>query len=67
LFLNHIHPAFGRDEAEALTNPDVVRISADGRFVWDQEFRLPGLENIATNHSETPFAGLPRRSTGNQD
>jgi hypothetical protein len=45
----------------------VVRISAGGRIVWDQEFRLPGLENIATNHLETPFAGLPRRSTGNQD
>jgi hypothetical protein len=45
----------------------VVRVLADGRFVWDSDFRLPGLENIATNHLETPFSGLPRRSTGNQD
>ena len=67
LFLNHIHPAFRRDEAEALTNPDVVRVLADGRFVWDQEFHLPGLENIATNHLETPFAGRVSREPGNQD
>ena len=67
LFLNHIHPAFRRDEAEALTNPDVVRVLADGRFVWDQEFHLPGLENIATNHLETPYAGRESREPGNQD
>ena len=67
LFLNHIHPAFGKAEAEALTNPDVVRVLAGDRFIWDQEFRLPGLENIATNHLETPFAGRVSREPGKQD
>ena len=64
LLLNHIDPTFGREQAEELTNPDVVRVLADGRFVWDQEFRLPGLENIATHHLDTPFAGRMSREAG---
>ena len=58
LFLNHIDPAFGREQAEGLKNPDVVRVVANDRLVWDREFRLPGLENIATDHKETPVIGL---------
>ena len=58
LFLNHIDPAFGREQAEGLKNPDVVRVVASDRLVWDREFRLPGLEDIATDHKETPVIGL---------
>ena len=57
LFLNHLDCAFGREQAERLKNPDVVRVVASDRLVWDREFRLPGLENIATDHKETPVIG----------
>ena len=57
LFLNYLVPAFGRVQAEDLKNPDVVRVTASGRLIWDQEFHLPGLEDIATDHNETPIAG----------
>ena len=58
LFLNNLDQNFGREQTEALQNPDVVRIVVSGdRLVWDQEFRLPGLENIATDHGETPVIG----------
>ena len=58
LFLNHIDGAFGREQADRLKNPDVVRVVAGDRLVWDREFRLPGLEDIATDHKETPVIGL---------
>lgn len=58
LFLNHIDCAFGREQAEGLRNPDVLRVMANDRVVWDREFRLPGLENIATNNKETPAIDL---------
>ncbi len=58
LLLNHIDRAFGREQADRLTNPDVVRVVANDRLVWDREFRLPGLENIATDYKETPVTGL---------
>jgi len=55
LFLNWIDGAAGREEADALTNPDVLRISRrDDAFIWDREFRLPGLEEIASDYRETP-------------
>ena len=54
LFLNHIDQTFGREEAEALKNPDVLRIVAGDRINWDREFRLPGLESIAIDQDETP-------------
>lgn len=57
LFLNHIDRDFGREQADRLTNPDVVRVVARDRLVWDREFRLPGLENIATDYKETPVTG----------
>ena len=58
LFINHIDRAFGREQAEGLRNPDVVRVTANDRLVWDREFRLPGLGNIATDNKETPAIDL---------
>ena len=58
LFFNHIDRAFGREQVEGLRNPDVVRVMANDRLVWDREFRLPGLENIATDNKETPAIDL---------
>ena len=57
LLLNYIDPTFGREQAETLKNPDVVRIVASDRFDWDREFHLPGLENIATYPGWTPVIG----------
>ncbi len=65
LFLNYIDPAFGRVQAEGLKNPDVVRVAAGGRLVWDQEFRLPELDGIATDYQETPVTGQTWRAPGN--
>ena len=58
LLLNHIDRAFGREQADGLKNPDVVRVVAGDPLVWDREFRLPGLQNIATDYKETPITGL---------
>ncbi len=56
LFLNAVTRTFGREDAERLTNPDVMRIEwKDGAYTWDREFRLPGLEEISTQHEETPL------------
>lgn len=65
LFLNYIDPAFGRVQAEGLKNPDVVRVVAGDRFVWDQEFRIPELHDFATDHKETPVTGETWRVPGN--
>lgn len=55
LFLNWIDKRVGRKEAEALKNPDVVRIVwRDGFYSWDRCFHLKGLDDITTNHGETP-------------
>jgi 2,3-bisphosphoglycerate-dependent phosphoglycerate mutase len=55
LFLNSIDSRVGRNEAEELLNPDVVRVVRnDGGFCWDRAFELPGLREIATSHQETP-------------
>jgi broad specificity phosphatase PhoE len=60
LFLNHIDDGFHREATETLRNPDVIRVVADaGEFHWDREFRLRGLDTIATSHSATP---LPKRA-----
>ena len=62
LFLNSLDREAGRAVAEGLLNPDVVKVvRRDGAFTWDREFRLPGLERIATRHEETPV-GEGRRS-----
>jgi 2,3-bisphosphoglycerate-dependent phosphoglycerate mutase len=55
LFLNTLASGFGREATEALTNPDVLKINKrNGSYIWDQEFRLPGLESFATTHRQTP-------------
>ena len=55
LFLNTLTRTVGRAEAEALTNPDVLKVSwRSGAFAWDRAFRLPGLARIATDHRQTP-------------
>jgi broad specificity phosphatase PhoE len=56
LFLNAATGAFGRQDAERLTNPDVIRIELkNGLLTWDGEFRLAGLKEITTSHEETPL------------
>jgi 2,3-bisphosphoglycerate-dependent phosphoglycerate mutase len=57
LFLNAVTGGmFSREDAERLTNPDVMRVEwKDGEFSWDRDFRLPGLEKIRTQHGETPL------------
>jgi 2,3-bisphosphoglycerate-dependent phosphoglycerate mutase len=55
LFIHSLTSSFGRKQTEALTNPDVLKIDwQDGVFTWDQDFRLSGLEHIATTHGQTP-------------
>jgi 2,3-bisphosphoglycerate-dependent phosphoglycerate mutase len=55
LFLNALRRTVGRADAEALTNPDVLKISwRGGAFTWDRAFRLSGLARIATDHTQTP-------------
>ncbi|MFC1533321.1 histidine phosphatase family protein [Thermodesulfobacteriota bacterium] len=56
LFLSHIDCSFGRKEADKLMNPDVIRITVqNGLYTWDREFNLPGIDDIRTDHSETPM------------
>ena len=55
LFLNSLTSDFGRKETETLTNPDVLKIDRrDGVFTWDRNFRLAGLNRLATAHGQTP-------------
>ena len=55
LFIHSLTSSFGRKQTEALTNPDVLKIDwQDGVFTWDRDFRLSGLEHIATAHGQTP-------------
>jgi len=56
LFLNHLDARNGRETAERLANPDVLRLVAEGDTIeWDQAFRLPGLAEMATDPAETPI------------
>jgi 2,3-bisphosphoglycerate-dependent phosphoglycerate mutase len=56
LLLHAIEPGSGREQADALTNPDVLRIISDDEiWTWDRTFRLPGLSNIVSHHAETPI------------
>jgi 2,3-bisphosphoglycerate-dependent phosphoglycerate mutase len=55
LFLNTLSSHCGRNVAERLTNPDVLKLDwSEGTFAWDSHFRLAGLESIATDHRQTP-------------
>lgn len=54
LFLNSLDATVGRTAAEALRNPDVLKLGFDGReFGWDRNFALTGLDRIATPHELT--------------
>lgn len=56
LLLDHLRPDLGRDSADRLRNPDVVRLDhAGGRLVWDWAYALQGLDDIATDAAETPI------------
>ena len=56
LFLHHAEPGAGKLEAEAIRNPDVLRITYDGaRYAWDRSFDLAALHEFATDHTETPM------------
>jgi len=54
LFLNWIDSSAGREEAEAINNPDVLKIIVeDGVYYWDSKFILPGITEISTDFRET--------------
>ena len=56
LFLHHLHTDHGREVAEAIRNPDVLKVTfSEGSFGWDRHYRLEGLDEIASHHSSTPF------------
>jgi len=57
LYLNHLDGRNGRETAERLTNPDVLRLHTEGDVVeWEHSFRLPGLAGLATDPADTPIA-----------
>ena len=57
LFLNHIDPDYGRDEAERLLNPDLVAVKAvDGVTFRVEPFELPrSFTDIQTGFWDTPI------------
>jgi len=58
LFLNRLDARNGRETAERLTNPDVLKLRADGDAIeWDRTFRLPGIADLVTDPADTPLAG----------
>jgi 2,3-bisphosphoglycerate-dependent phosphoglycerate mutase len=55
LLLNHIDGSCLRECAERIRNPEVLRLTASGEgLAWDRSFALAGLDEIATEHGETP-------------
>ena len=55
LFLNSIDQTFSIKDADQLKNPDVIRVEVKGnRFQWDRNFRIQELDEMATDHWETP-------------
>ena len=57
LFLNHLDTRNGREAAERLTNPDVLKLRANGNAIdWDRTFRLSGLAELVTDPADTPLA-----------
>jgi 2,3-bisphosphoglycerate-dependent phosphoglycerate mutase len=64
LLLNHLDKSYSRQDSEKIRNPDVIKIVAtEGRFLWDREFFLPGLEDIATHQIATPIDFAPRTAS----
>lgn len=61
LLLNRADENFHVEQATAMRNPDVYRMTFhEGALSWDATWRAPQLDNFATHHSETPFP--PRES-----
>jgi len=55
LFLCAIQSGNDRACADALTNPDVIRVNVnDEGWVWDHEFQLPGLSDVSSRSEDTP-------------
>jgi 2,3-bisphosphoglycerate-dependent phosphoglycerate mutase len=55
LFLNFIDARFHQQEADKIRNPDVLKIVVrSGRYEWDQDFSVPGLDELATHYAATP-------------
>jgi len=60
LFLHFLDERNGRETAERLTNPDVLRFTVDdGDIAWDGEYALPGLKEVATDSADTPIRREP--------
>ena len=56
LFLNSIDRSFLRHQADRLRNPEVIKIIAtENGFHWVRDFRLSGLDDIATPYHDTPI------------
>ncbi len=52
LFLNYIDPLNHIEEASKIRNPDILRvIYREACFLWDRDFKSPGLDNIATRRN----------------
>ena len=55
LFLNHIDRVFTRKNSEQLKNPDVFRVTYDGKkLFWDRDFKLGGIDDITSDFRDTP-------------
>jgi len=54
LFLRQFEETFGREQAEALRNLDVLRFHTTGNgWLLDREFKLPGLDDVAAGRFRT--------------
>ena len=53
LFLNYLDQTFGKEQSLEIKNPDVVRIVASDRLLWDKQFQLQGLDAFATHDRST--------------
>ena len=55
LLLNHLNRAYGREQAEGIRNPDVIKlVMGETDLNWHHDFELPGLADIASHHDDTP-------------
>ena len=50
LLLHRLDPSFGLEQASAIRNPDIFRVTYDGvSLAWDEGFELRALESFATS------------------
>jgi 2,3-bisphosphoglycerate-dependent phosphoglycerate mutase len=55
LFLHYLDPTFSRSDAEKIRNPYVIKVEKiNGKYAWSDQFKIHGLNEIATLHSATP-------------